>query len=341
MKKLLFYILFLAAAGGLGWLVWLRPLKAAEEEKKPEAEVPVHTGQVVKTNLHGFITAYGIVEAAPSAGARIGVGVPGLVTAVHCVEGAKVEQGAILFEIDQRPAAVVARFADQVLERQRKLAQSENTSQKAVQDAESQAAAAHAQLAILEIRSPIAGIVTRLNTRAGEAVDLTSILAEVADPGRLVVNLIVPGPELAELKAGQSVELASPDATNAVPAAVSLISPGLDAKTGAGWARVPLPAGAGWRPGQFIKGRVASSEHRDCLAVPLTSVARDPSGAAYVELVDGGKAVLKPVKTGLRDGDWIEVEGEGIEAGKTVVTEGAYGLIMTQQFATKIRVVND
>ena len=50
---------------------------------------------------------------------------------------------------------------------------------------------------------------------------------------------------------------------------------------------------------------------------------------------------LKPVKPGLREGDLIEVEGDGVEADKAVVTDGAYGLIMTQQFATKIRVVNE
>jgi hypothetical protein len=37
----------------------------------------------------------------------------------------------------------------------------------------------------------------------------------------------------------------------------------------------------------------------------------------------------------------VEVEGEGLAADKTVVTEGAYCIIMTQQFATRIRVVND
>jgi hypothetical protein len=43
----------------------------------------------------------------------------------------------------------------------------------------------------------------------------------------------------------------------------------------------------------------------------------------------------------VREGDLVEVEGDGLEADKTIVTEGAYGIIITQQFATKIRVVND
>jgi membrane fusion protein (multidrug efflux system) len=86
---------------------------------------------------------------------------------------------------------------------------------------------------------------------------------------------------------------------------------------------------------------VVSEEHKDCLVVPIACVAKDPSGATFIALVEGEKAVLKPVKAGLRDGDLVEVEGDGVEADKTAVTDGAYGLVMTQQFATKIRVVSE
>lgn len=75
--------------------------------------------------------------------------------------------------------------------------------------------------------------------------------------------------------------------------------------------------------------------------MPIASVAKDTTGATFVALVEGEKAILKPVKTGVREGDAVEVEGEGVEVDKTVVTDGAYGLIMTQQFATKIRVVGE
>jgi hypothetical protein len=86
---------------------------------------------------------------------------------------------------------------------------------------------------------------------------------------------------------------------------------------------------------------VVTEERKDCLAVPVASVAKDNTGAAFIALVEGDKAVLKPVKVGLRDGDFAEVEGEGVDADKTVVTDGAYGLVMTQQYATKIRVVSE
>jgi hypothetical protein len=41
------------------------------------------------------------------------------------------------------------------------------------------------------------------------------------------------------------------------------------------------------------------------------------------------------VKTGLRDGTLVEIEGEGLREGQSVVTAGAYGLPKE----TKVRVV--
>src|SRR5262249_6068673 len=115
----------------------------------------------------------------------------------------------------------------------------------------------------------------------------------------------------------------------------------VDVKTGSGLVRVGLPTNSGLHPGQFAKVRIITQQHKDCLAVPAASVAKDAAGGTFLALVEGEKAVLKPVKGGVREGDLLEVEGDGLDADKTVVTEGAYAIIMTQQFATKIRVVND
>jgi membrane fusion protein, multidrug efflux system len=341
MKKAVVLILFLGVSAGLTWLVWFRPVKAPEEEKKPEAQVPVHVAKITRATLRGYVTAYGVVEAEPKAGARVGVGMPGVVIAVECVEGQCVERGTLLFELDGRAADVAVKFAEKSLERQKKLAEAENTSQKLLQEAEQQLAAARAQQALLQIHSPIAGVVTKVNVKPGEAADLTTVLAEVVDLNRLVASINVSSAELASLKAGQPAEVSTSDSTNVVHTSLAFTSPQVDTKTSSGLARAGLPPNCGLRPGQLVKVRVVSEERKDCLAVPVTSVAKDATGATFIALVDGDKAVLKPVKAGVRDGDLVEVEGDGVEADKTVVTDGAYGLIMTQQFATKVRVESE
>ncbi len=341
MKKLIFIAAFLALTAAMTWLVWIRPVPQPGEEKKPEAEVPVHVAKISRSTLRSYVTAYGPVEPEPGASARVAPAVAGVVSTVSCVEGQSVEKGSMLFQLDTRAAEIAVAFAEKTVERQQRLVKIEGTSQKALQEAEQVLAAARAQMAFLQIKSPLVGVVTKINSRAGEAADLTTILAEVMDPSRLVVNANVSSAELVTLKPGQSAEVTTADSTNAVATSVIYASHQVDSKTGSGLARIGLPANSGLRPGQFSRVRIVIEERPNCLVVPAESVARDVSGGTYIALVDGDKAVLKPVKVGLRDRNWVEVEGDGVEADKTVVTEGAYGLIMTQQFATRIRVVNE
>ncbi|HEY0455854.1 MAG TPA: efflux RND transporter periplasmic adaptor subunit, partial [Verrucomicrobiae bacterium] len=284
---------------------------------------------------------FGIVEPEPKATAKIAPALPGVVVAVKCYEGQHVEAGALLFQLDSRAADVAVTYAEKNVERQKRLVQVEGTSLKLLQEAEQQLATARTQLALLQIRAPLTGVVTKANIKAGEAADLTTILAEIVDLAHLVASVSVSSAELAALKPGQPVEVTSGDTTNVINVSLTYASAQVDPKTGSGVARAALPANCGLRPGQFAKVRITSEEHKNCLAVPLVSVARDSAGGSFIALVEGEKATLKPVKVGLRDGDMVEVQGEGVAADATVVTEGAYGLIMTQQFATKIHVVSE
>jgi membrane fusion protein (multidrug efflux system) len=331
MKKTVFIIVFLAAVAGLAWLVWFKPAKREEAEKKPDTEVPVHVGKIKRVTLRGYVTAYGTVEAEPAgerpaASARVAPSVPGVVTEVKCVEGQRVDKGALLFQLDSRAADVAAAFAEKSLERQKKLVQVDGTSQKTLQDAEQQLAAARAQQALLRVQAPLAGTVVRVNVRPGEAVDLTTALAEVIDLDRLVASAQVPSSELAALKAAQPAEVLADKSGPPVLGAVSYISSEVDPKTGTALVRASVPANSGLRPGQFVTLRIVSEEHKDRLAVPVESVVKDAEGSTVIALVQGDKAAQKAVKTGLREGGLIEVEADGLQADMPVVTEGAYGL---------------
>jgi membrane fusion protein (multidrug efflux system) len=341
MRKLILMTVLLAITGFMAWLVWFRPVKEPAEEQKPEADVPVHVGKITRATLRAYVTSFGLIEPEPKANARIATSVPGVVAVVKCSEGQRVELGALLFQLDSRAADVAVTYAEKNADRQKRLAQVEGTSLKAMQEAEQQLATARAQQALLQIRSPLAGMVTKANIKAGEAADLTTVLAEVVDLDHLVATVNVSSADLAALKPGQPVAVTTADSTNAINASLTFTSAQVDSKTGSGVARAALPPNCGLRPGQFAKMRVISEEHKDCLAVPLASVAREPAGGYFIAIVEGDKATLKPVKIGLRDGDLVEVQGEGVEVDATVVTDGAYGLIMTQQFATKIHVVNE
>jgi membrane fusion protein (multidrug efflux system) len=329
-----------------------------------------------RVDTYGTVEAEPATADRPAASARIASPSAGIVMEASVSEGQQVKKGAVLFRLDTRAAdATIARaqqtverarpaiekakqglkFAELNLDRQQRLVKVEGTSQKLLQDAEAQVAAAKAELGVanaelaaanaevataetqrglLTIAAPFAGTFTRVHAKPGEAVELNTVLAELVDLDRLVVSATVPGDELTKVKIGHKAEILSGDKKAA--GAVAFISPEMDAKTGTALVRVSVPGDAGVRPGQFVRLRIVTEEHAGKLAVPREAVYTDHDGQSTLSIVEGDVAKQITVKAGLRDGDLVEVEGDGVSEGATVVTLGSYALPKE----TKIRILN-
>jgi membrane fusion protein (multidrug efflux system) len=165
--------------------------------------------------------------------------------------------------------------------------------------------------------------VVRINARLGQSVEPNTVLAEVIALDRLVVTARVPSREAGLLKPGQPVDFG---AESAAPGKLAVVGKDIDPLTDTVLVRVAILAGAGFRPGQFLSIRIAVEERRDVLAVPEESVVPGPDGGTMLIMIEGDKAVPRPVKAGLRDGGLAEVEGEGLKEGQVIVTTDAYNI---------------
>jgi RND family efflux transporter MFP subunit len=317
-----------------------------EEDAKVTTEVAVQVGTVMKTDLRARVEAYGMVEPEPAktgqpgGGAKLAAPIAGIVVAMHVIEGQSVKAGDVVVELDDRIAQAAvdkARhallFAQQVADRLEKLIAVGAISMQLKQEADQRLAAARAELAsaqaaIAQVRlaSPLDGVVVRINVQPGQSVDLNTVVTEIIDPKRLVVTVNVPADEAMHLRAGQTADIFIDNAkAPATTGNVSFVSPTVDVKNGAAPARLALPEDSGLRPGQFVRARIVTEELTGRLAVPRESVVK-ADDTTVIYLVEGDRAMQMPVKTGLRDGDVIEVEAEGLKEGDTIVTVGAYGL---------------
>jgi multidrug efflux pump subunit AcrA (membrane-fusion protein) len=106
---------------------------------------------------------------------------------------------------------------------------------------------------------------------------------------------------------------------------VVFVGEAVDSKTDTVSVRASVPMRAGLRPGQFLDVRIVTAEHKDRLAAPLEGLVTQ-DGETTLAVVEGDKAVKRPVTAGLREGTLVEVEGEGLREGQSVVASGAYGL---------------
>ena len=316
-----------------------------EEEKQEATEVAVQIGTVMRADLRARVEAYGTVEpepakdGSPSGGAKLAAPIAGIVSSIHVMEGQSVKAGDVVVKLDDRIAeAAVDKaqyalvFAQQVADRMGRLISSGAISVQLKQEADERLAAARAELAAAQaataqvrLASPLNGVVAHINVQPGQSVDLNTIVAEIIDLKRLVVSVNVPTDEAMPLRPGQPAEIFTDRKDPAATGSVTFISPVIDLKTASALVRLSVPEDSILRPGEFVRARIATEERSGRLVVPRDSVVTTPDGKV-IYLVEGDKAAQLPVKTGLRNGDLIEVEADGLKEGDTIVTMGAYGL---------------
>lgn len=354
-KRQLWWLLPVAmgVAGSCG-LMGCNPSAAPEGDVA--TEVAVQVGKVTRATLRAVVDAYGTVEpqpagdGKPAGAAALAAPAAGIVMAVPVSEGDQVQAGTLVVRLDDRIAlaavdkasnAVV--FAEQQMERQTKLRAVADTSEKALEEARQRLAAARAdlagaqaQLALVQLTSPIDGVVARINVQAGQAVDLNTVVAEIVDPTRLIVTAHVPATEAGQIKKGQTADVRRAGTSEVVAQGkVLFVSPQVDPTTATTMVRISLAADAGLQAGRFVQARIVIEERRERLAVPVASVYTDHDGRSTLSIVEGDTAIQKGVIVGLRDGGLVEVEGDDLAEGVTVVTVGSYALPKE----TKIRVV--
>lgn len=308
---------------GLG-VYFLVKSRGAASGSGDEATIPtvvsVQTGALQRMTLHRYINGYGTVAPAPAtadapaADAPLAAPSAGVVAQVNVAEGQQVKKGDVLMTLNSGTAT--ADYAEQELARQKKLYAEHNTSLKMLQDAET-------QLALLRVTAPLAGTVVSVNVKPGAAVDASTVVAEVMDLNRLVVKTDVPESEANQLKAGEPVQVQAQPPVNTT---LSFISPTVDTNNATVRVWAALPPDNGLRPGQFIPLQIVTAVHTNCLAAPEESVVTDVAGHSVMELVQGDEATQTPVQTGFHENGWVEIEGNGLKAGDSVVTVGAYGL---------------
>jgi cobalt-zinc-cadmium efflux system membrane fusion protein len=167
-----------------------------------------------------------------------------------------------------------------------------------------------------------------VNRRAapGEVVDTARTLFVVADVRRLHIDLDVHLEDMAEVRQGQVVTF-QPEANGvgAATAKISHISPEVDEKTRhvRVHAEVENPDGR-LRPNTFGTGRILIHERPQAVVVPSEAVQSDGRVHLVFVRVSDESFLARPVQLGLRDANFIEVDG--IQPGEMVATVGSFAL---------------
>lgn len=186
---------------------------------------------------------------------------------------------------------------------------------------------AEAQLTYSEIRSPIDGVITDRPLYPGELASAGTPLLTVMDVSQVVARVHIPQQQAALLKAGDPGTVLAPGIETPYPGKVVLVSPALDpnSTTVEIWVQLKNPQDR-LRPGTTVQVSMVAHSVPDALTIPSVALLTAQDGTSSVMVAgNDGKAHQQSVKTGIREGDRVQIV-EGLQAGQRVVGAGAYGL---------------
>ncbi|WP_434616203.1 efflux RND transporter periplasmic adaptor subunit [Tabrizicola sp. M-4] len=188
---------------------------------------------------------------------------------------------------------------------------------------EAQLANVDLQLSRTDVKAPVGGEITHRNAVVGAVASAAGqpMFTLIRD-GALELSADVAEIDLIRVASGQPVRMVAVGSPEPLAGSVRLVEPTIDTATRLGRARITIDTPDNVRAGMFMDAEILVAE-RETVAVPVTAVGSSVGGSTVMKVVDGAVSRVL-VKTGIRDGGWVEVL-EGLTPGDTVVTKaGAF-----------------
>ncbi|MEX0775803.1 MAG: efflux RND transporter periplasmic adaptor subunit [Phycisphaeraceae bacterium] len=194
--------------------------------------------------------------------------------------------------------------------------------QAAVYEAEARLAMAAARLAECTITAPFAGVVSRVEVRAGDMASPRAPLLEMFDPQSLVVRFAVPEWLAGRVRPGQAIHVRL-DATPGKPIAaqVSRVYPQLDPRMRTRTLEAQATQQADWSPGMFARLQLVLESAENAVAVPAEAIADRSDGQGVAFIVNDQHAHRRPIRLGIEQDGWVQIIS-GIEPGQRVIVGG-------------------
>lgn len=170
--------------------------------------------------------------------------------------------------------------------------------------------------------APIDGVVVQRPLNVGDLAESAAV-AVIVDPRAVQAELHVFPRDAERVRAGQAVEIRSLGGSLTAASKLETFLPATDAMTQTLTARALIenPQEA-WRAGMAVEARVVVADIDAELAVRTSALQRlGDNTVVFIKVGDVYEA--RPVETGRRDSQWVEILS-GLKAGQVYVTDNAF-----------------
>jgi len=318
----------------------LVPLKLADAAAAGVSVVTPRRGGGADILLPGRVTL------AANALAALGAPVSGIVERVHVSAGANVAVGSPVATLRSADAAsgrasldaarAGAKAAQAAAGRDRRLfdagvvaRQDWEASQAAADKAQADYRAAEAQVramgqpgtnGVTVLRSPIKGVVTRVESQVGGFVAQGALVAEVADQSRPEYVFDGPAAAVGSIRLGQMIQVQTPDGQE-TPATISAVAPGA---SGGNTATIrATPSGRTAPVGSVVSARVTTTAGEGGAIVVPSEAVQTVEGRPVVFVVEAAGFRARPVTPGRVAAGATEIL-RGLTGTERVAGKGAF-----------------
>ena len=324
--------------GPLGLVVTLTALSLvisscsnnAEKVEQKAATVAVKVTVVQPSDEEVFKTYTGTLEGEKQA--VISAKIAEAVEAVHIREGERVKAEQVLISLDKsgpssryQEGLSLYRNAEKNYKKMQYLfdegAVSESQFDAAKTEFEVAQAGFDAAARLVEIQSPIDGIVTSMRVSRGDYLNPGQELATVATTDKLRVKFGVNDADMGYIEQGKKVSITSESVTQPAEGKVVSVSRSADPNTRAFQVEAAVDNADGlFKPGMFVRIEVTLAHLANILTVPRQAILQ-LSGNEVVYVVSNGAAQRRSVTPGTDLGGRVVI-ASGLSDGDTVVTLG-------------------
>ena len=346
MKKVLFTILGLVVL--LGAIVGLKATQiinligyGAKMQAGGMPPAAVATAVVQEEDWEESLEFVGSLR--PVQGVMLTAEVGGIVAAIRVENGAEVQKGDVLLELEtsQEKAEFASsnarlQLARINLERSRGLLEKKIVAKSDFDTTQAEFEAMRARIDNLQaiinkriIRAPFSGRVGIRRINIGQTIKPGEDLIPVHQSNPIYVEFFVPQTRLAGITKGQDLRILSDGLLEPAHGKITAINPVVDEIT-----RSALVQGLLQNPedrlraGQFAEVEVILPKKQHVLFVPSTAIVAQAFGnSVFVVEEKDGKLIARQqfVQTGMRRGDFVEIT-KGLKPGERVVSAGAFKL---------------
>ncbi len=177
------------------------------------------------------------------------------------------------------------------------------------------------------LRSNASGYVMEVSHQPGDYVQDGEQLAVISDARSFMFVMNVPYEDKPYVSIGKHVDLSLPD-NEVLQGVISSSMPAIDSVSQTQQYSIRVNAGHSIPKDLIAKVKILKKSVQDAQTLPKQSVLSDQTQTKYwvMQLINDSTAVKVPVKTGIEQGDTVQVLSPQFDGGAKILSGGNYGL---------------